>query len=138
MRAALLILLGACAAIPRADPEDPLAVLNRQARAAYAEARTRALANAGPVLIVGPARITLLHGDVRREFELQAPIYHDLKTIAHLALGLHALHYQAQVEPGRLQTLREAAPPALAALAARGLSAAQLERQREIVRLSLP
>lgn len=138
MRLTLCALLCACATAPdRVPPGDPLAVLNRTARAAHAEARARALANAGPVLIVGPARVTLLHGGSRHEFELHPQRYHDLKSIAHLALGLHALHFQAAPDPGRLQELRDAATRALPALASRGLSTEQIERQREIVRLSL-
>src|SRR6266849_4598293 len=80
MRLALLAVLCACAgAPPKPSPSDPLAELNRAARAAYAEARERALANAGPALIVGPARITLLRAGARSEFELSPARYHDLR-----------------------------------------------------------
>src|SRR5216683_1328598 len=109
MRLALLAVLCACAgAPPKPSPSDPLAELNRAARAAYAEARERALSNAGPVLIVGPARITLLHAGARSEFELSPARYHDLKAIAHFALGLHALHFQSAPDPARLAELRAA------------------------------
>ena len=138
MRLALLAVLCACAgAPPKPSPSDPLAELNRAARAAYAEARERALANAGPVLIVGPARITLLHAGARSEFELSPARYHDLKAIAHFALGLHALHFQSAPDPARLAELRATAAKALDALGGRGLTPGQVERQREIVRLSL-
>ena len=86
MRPLLLAALCACATAPAGRaPSDPLVELNRTARAAYAEARQRALTNAGPVLIVGPERITLLHAGARSEFELQPPRYQDLKAFAHLA-----------------------------------------------------
>src|SRR2546425_181071 len=138
MRLALLAALCACAGAPsRPAPSDPLAELNRAARAAYAEARERALANAGPVLIVGPDRITLLHAGARSEFELRPARYQDLKAIAHFALGLHALHFQAAPDPARVAELRSMAARALDALGGRGLTPAQIERQREIVRLSL-
>src|SRR6266852_1598170 len=114
MRLALLAVLCACAgAPPKPSPSDPLAELNRAARAAYAEARERALANAGPVLIVGPARITLLHAGARSEFELSPARYHDLKAIAHFALWLHALHFQSAPDPARLAELRATAANAL-------------------------
>ncbi len=111
MRLALLAALCACAGAPsRPAPSDPLAELNRAARAAYAEARERALANAGPVLIVGPDRITLLHAGARSEFELRPARYQDLKAIAHFALGLHALHASARRKRGPGLLRRRAAP----------------------------
>ncbi|HLQ38118.1 MAG TPA: hypothetical protein VK348_09970 [Planctomycetota bacterium] len=137
MRLAVLAILCGCAvAPPTATADDPLADLNRVARAAYAAARTRALANAGPVLIAGPEHVTLLHGGARDEFELLPARYQDLKSIAHLALGLHALWFQAVPDPASLRQLQAAAAKAVLALGTRGLSAEQIERQREIVRLS--
>src|SRR5260221_9096449 len=85
MRLAILAILCGCAAAPpTAIADDPLADLNRVARAVYAAARTRALANAGPVLIAGPEHVTLLHGGARDEFELLPARHQDLKSIAHL------------------------------------------------------
>jgi hypothetical protein len=137
MRLALLAALCACAgAPPKPAVSDPLAELNKEARAAYAEARERALGHAGPVLIVGPGRITLLNAGTRSEFELRPAIYDDLKAIDHLALGLHSLQFQATPDPKRVAELRALAAAALDALGSRGLTPAQLERQREIVRLS--
>ena len=63
--------------------------------------------------------------------------YDDLKSIAHLALGLHSLFFQSDGDRARLAGLRSAAESALPALRDRGLTPAQLDRQREIVRLSL-
>ena len=138
MRLVLLAVLCACAGAPvRPAPSDPFAELNRAARAAYAEARERALANAGPVLIVGPERITLLHAGTHSEFELRPAQYQDLKAVAHFALGLHALHFHAAPDPARVAELRAMAVRGLDALGGRGLTAAQIERQREIVRLAL-
>jgi hypothetical protein len=138
MRFSAIALLVACAgAPPRPAPADPLADLNRTARAAYADARSRASIHAGPVLIVGPAQIALLQGASRAGFELVPPRYSDLKSIAHLALGLHSVFFEADGDPARLAELRAAAARALDALPARGLTPAQLDRQREIIRLSL-
>jgi len=139
MRFSFLLLVLACAGAPAkpAAPPDPLADLNRVARTAYAEARDRALANAGPVLIVGPAHITLLQGASRTELELVPAIYQDLKSIAHLALGLHSIYFESPGDPARLAGLRAAASRALEGLGDRGFTSAQIDRQREIIRLSL-
>lgn len=137
MRPVLIATLCACAsAPPKPGPSDPLAELNRCARAAYAEARERALANSGPVLIVGPDRITLLHAGTRRELELRPARYQDLKAMAHVALGLHALQFQATPDPARVAELRALAEKALESVG-RDLTPAQVERQRQIVRLTL-
>src|SRR5438045_2478127 len=127
MRPLVLAVLCACAG--GAPRPDPLADLNRAARAAYADARGRALAGSGPVLIVGPARIALLNAGARTEYELVPARYHDLKAIAHLALGLHALHFQTAPDAARLAELRAAALQALDSLGGRGLSPEQVERQ---------
>jgi hypothetical protein len=138
MRLAAFALLAACAAAPpKPAAADPFDDLNRVARAAYAEARSRALGHAGPVLIVGPAHIALLNGASREELELVPPRYHDLKSIAHLALGLHALWFESRGDPARLGELQAAASRALAALQDRGFTAEQIDRQRAIFRLSL-
>src|SRR3954469_4579030 len=125
MRILLLGILCACAAAPP-RPADPLVELNRISRAAYAEARGRALAAAGPSLIVGPSRITLLRGAARTEFELAPARYHDLKSISHLALGMHGLYLMSQPAPARVAELRDAEHRSLAALDGRGLTPEQL------------
>ena len=138
MRIVLLSILCACAAVPSrpaAPAAEPLADLNRISRAAYASARTRALAAAGPALIVGPSHITLVQGAARSELELAPPRYHDLKSISHLALGMHGLHLLNQPQPAQVAELRDAAQRALAALDGRGLTREQIDRQREIVKI---
>jgi hypothetical protein len=112
MRLVLLCLLAACAAAhpSAANGADPaVADLNTLARNDYAEARSRAVANAGPVLLVGPAQITFLNGGRRQQFELAPPAYHQLKTVAHLALGLHSLFFAEAPPREKLLALRAAA-----------------------------
>lgn len=117
LRTALLCLLAACAtaskapvsAPPAAAERAPPSDLNSIARADYAQARGRAIANAGPVLIVGPAQITFIDGGQRRQFELAPPAYHQLKTVAHLPLGLHSLFFQQTPPREKLLELRAAA-----------------------------
>src|SRR5947209_5954271 len=100
MRPALLLAVLACAAPNRQirpgarAVEDHGADLNAIARADYAQARGRALENAGPALLVGPSQITLVGGPQRLSMELAPPAYHQLKAVAHLALGIHSLFYE--------------------------------------------
>jgi hypothetical protein len=129
MRIALLCLLAACATSSSKPATSPALDVNFLARADYAEARSRAVANAGPVLLVGPARITYLNGVQRQQFELAPPAYHQLKTVAHLALGLHSLFFEAAPAREKLLQLRAAAT-ALPLPEPR-------ERQERIVRRSL-
>src|SRR3954465_7370220 len=114
MRLLLVAALCACAGAP--PRPDPLVDLSRAARNAYAEARGRALAGAGPILIVGPAHIALLNRGARTEYEAPPPPSQEPKSIAPLARGLHALHYRAVPDPIRLEQLRSAARRALEAL----------------------
>jgi hypothetical protein len=112
--AALLCLLAACATASKppveAKPADTKATdLNSIARADYAEARGRAIAHAGPVLVVGPSQITFIDGPKRQQFELAPPAYHQLKTVAHLPLGLHSLFFQQIPPREKLLELRAAA-----------------------------
>jgi hypothetical protein len=136
MRLALLLAVG-CAASnsatrPAAAPAAiPAAVtdLNSIARADYAQARDRALANAGPALLVGPSQITLLDGPRRLSFELAPAAYQELKTVAHLALGIHSLFFEQAPSREKLLELRNAA---------QRLPLPQPhERQERIVHLSL-
>jgi hypothetical protein len=113
MRITLLFLLAACAGAqprPAAEAGSTTATdLNALARKDYAEARSRALATAGPVLLVGPVQITFLDGARRQQFELAPPAYHQLKTVAHLALGLHSLFFAEAPPRAKLLELRGAA-----------------------------
>jgi hypothetical protein len=131
-RLALVLLLGCAASKPAevaAPPAPPAKDLNAIARADYAEARSRAIANAGPVMLVGPEHITLIDGKQREEMELAPPAYHQLKTIDHLALGLHSLYFEEPPPREKLLELREAA--------LRAPQPEPKERQQRIIDLSL-
>ncbi len=141
-RAILLLLLcctAACAG--RAQrPEDPLVSLNQLLRADYAAARDRGLAAAGPVLIAGPDKLTLLRGQAREVAELDPPGYHELKAVAHVPLGLHALIADGQLGEQRLLALRRLVPPlekARATLARHGLTDEQIARSEALIDASL-
>jgi hypothetical protein len=121
-------------------PVEPLAALNAEVRADYAEARARALAAAGPILIAGPDKLKLLRGGAREEAPLDPPGYHELKAVAHVPLGLHALLAEGALDDARvaaLRRLRSAIEAAAAALPSASFSEAQLVRQRRIIAASL-
>lgn len=115
MRLALVLLVVGCAAAPprtavaNAGSAAAVTDLNTIARADYAQARDRALAHTGPVLLVGPAQVTLVDGSRRLSMELAPPAYHQLKTVAHVALGIHSLFFDETPERDKLLELRAAA-----------------------------
>jgi len=128
-----LAILSACASAPR--PLDPLARLNQAARTSYAEARGRALAHAGPVIWAGTDKMVLLRAGARDEASAIPPGYHELKSVAHVALGLHGLLADGHPDPARLRELRQAIEGASPAL--QQFPPEQAARQREILSSAL-
>ncbi|MGA3238799.1 MAG: hypothetical protein ABSG03_21180 [Bryobacteraceae bacterium] len=127
-----------------AAPVQPLALtaLNNAFRAAYAEAKSRVLASAGPTLIVNGDTFALLRDGRRVEANTGTPIYDPVKTIAHLPLAIYVTLTPGDgvVGEDRLKTLaglRALVPPAEASLDTLKLSAATLARQKRIVADSL-
>jgi hypothetical protein len=119
-----------------------LTALNDAFRAAYAEARGRVLAAAGPTLLVNGDTFTLIHGSKREAANVGTAIYDPVKTIAHLPLAIYVslTPGDGAVDPARLKTLaglRELAPGAVSALDSLKLPAATLARQKRIVAGSL-
>lgn len=80
---ALLLL----ATFPPAKADD-LTDLNTAARAAYAKGRAALLAAADPVIVVAFDELVLRHKGQRRSIVYTPPLYHRLKEVAHLPLGL--------------------------------------------------
>jgi hypothetical protein len=127
-----------------AGPVQPqaLTALNDAFRAAYSEAKTRALAASGPTLIVKGDSLTLLRDGRRIEANTGVPIYDPVKTIAHIPLAIYVTLTPGDgaIEDARLKTLaglRELIPPAEASLDTLHLSEATLARQKQIVAASL-
>jgi hypothetical protein len=127
-----------------AAPVQPLALtaLNNAFRAAYAEAKSRVLASAGPTLIVNGDTFALLRDGRRVEANTGTPSYDPVKTIAHLPLAIYVTLTPGDgvVGEDRLKTLaglRALVPPAEASLDTLKLSAATLARQKRIVADSL-
>jgi hypothetical protein len=149
IRAALILLASgaglAAQTIPApAGPVQPAALtaLNNAFRAAYAEAKTRALAASGPTLIVNGDMFTLLRGGRRVEANVATPIYDRIKTIAHIPLAVYVTLTPGDgaIDDNRVKTLsnlRELIAPAEAGLEALNLPKSTLARQKEIVAGSL-
>ena len=126
----------------RAQSTPALTALNDAFRAAYAEAKVRVLAAAGPTLIVNGDNFSLLRGGRRLEANAGTPIYDPVKTIAHIPLAIYVTLTPGDgaIDDGRLKTLaglRALIPPAEASLDTLKLSAATLARQKKIVAASL-
>jgi hypothetical protein len=125
------------------DDDQALEELNKLARAAYQKARERSLARTGPIVLFDADHLVLRYGLVREQARVTPRLYHDLKTIGHVALGLHSLvvdHLDRPLPPDRLfdvRALRDRALKAGAVLPRRGLSPAQLDRHQRIIRQSV-
>src|SRR4029450_910126 len=110
-----------------------LTALNNAFRAAYAEAKIRALAHSCPTLIVNGDNLALLRDGRRGEANVGTAIYDPVKTIAHIPLAIYVILTPGDgaVADDRLETLaalRELIPPAQASLDTLKLPAATLAR----------
>ena len=86
IRAAVLAFAIIAATVPaRADD---LTALNDAARAVYAKGRAALLAAADPVIVVAFDELVLHHDKQRRSAGFTPPLYHRLKELAHLPLGI--------------------------------------------------
>jgi hypothetical protein len=116
-----------------------LAEVNASCRAAYRAARERALARSGPVVLFNGDELVFRYGDTRRVSKITPAIYTDLKTVAHVALGLAGLLSPPEpgpLDPARLFALkgyRETIEKARKAIELRGLTRAQRQRQEKIL-----
>lgn len=134
-----VLVFATCAA---AAPPTALTALNDAFRAAYAEAKTRVLAAAGPTLVVSGDNFALLRDGRRLEANVAVPLYDPLKTIAHIPLAIYVTLTPGEgaIDDARLKTLaglRELIPPAEATLERLRLEEAVLARQHRIIAASL-
>jgi hypothetical protein len=127
----------AAAEIPRA-----LTDLNDGFQKAYSDAKSRMLAGADPVIVAGTDTVTLLSAGRRTEASMNTPLYHTLKSVAHIPLAIFVtlMPDDGQLAPERLatlDTLRALIPPARASLASVNLPAALAARQNAIIDASV-
>jgi len=142
-RALLAALIAISASATAQTPQDALGQLNVAGRAAYADGRAVLLARTSPVIVVAFDGLILLRDGKETNDSFTPPIYHRLKSVAHLPLGLVTLLLPET--PGardgawrqRMTELRERAVAADAAIDGFGFSPAQKTRQRGILAESL-
>ncbi len=103
--AMLAALFLSCA--PAQTTPAPLTALNDAFRAAYAEAKLRVLASAGPALLVNGDTFILTREGRRVEASTATPIYDPVKTIAHIPLAIYVTLTPGSgaLDAGRLATL---------------------------------
>jgi hypothetical protein len=134
---------GPQAAAPAANaPQaaDTLTTLNNASRMLYTQAKARALAKEGPVMIVVGDDLVMRQGQKRRQARVIPEIYHTLKTYAHVPMAIDvALAAHADENPlaedtvHELRDYRAMLPAACAAIPAAGLDREQQERQKSMV-----
>jgi hypothetical protein len=137
LAAVLLLVPGGTGA--RDEAGQALKALNAAALAAYGRARADLLASGGPVVLFDGENLVLRYGQVRKTAKPTPQVYHDLKAISHVALGLYGLLVapgDGPLDEARLKELRrlagriEAARPAVQQ---RGLTKEQVERQVKLL-----
>jgi hypothetical protein len=136
--AALAAFSAAGIADPAIDPA--LAALNKASREAYAAGREALIARTSPVIVVEFDDLLLLRDGQETRAPFTPPIYHALKSVAHLPLGIYAVlaPEASGVAPGRdwrgpLQAMREKAVAVAARADGMGFDGTQLKRTRKIL-----
>ena len=125
------------AASPPAQPE-ALTSPNGAFRQAYADARRRLLAGAGPRIIVSGDRIALVRNGQRADAVFGVPLYDSLKTVAHIPLAIYVTLTPGDgaIDADRVKTLeglRRLIPPARASLDGLGFAPPVVARQNQLV-----
>ena len=115
--------------------------LNAAARESYGAARELALKSDQPVFLVTDT-VTLIRGEDLGSLPYSPPLYHELKSISHLPLGVHSASIGLLESPTkqpwieRLRTLVKNVDIAEADLAKASFTEAQRVRQQKILSLS--
>src|SRR5689334_10537743 len=73
------------------DAAADLKDVNEACRAAYRAAREGLLERCGPVVLWNGEELVFRYGRYRRVSRPTTAVYHDLKTVGHVVLGLYAL-----------------------------------------------
>jgi hypothetical protein len=142
LAAPLLVLSMGVAAAQPAPESKALLDLNDAFRKAYAGAKQRMLAGAGPVIVANGDTAVLVRNGSRKEAVVNAPSYHTVKAIAHVPLAVFVA-----LTPGEgdlpadrratLTELRALIPPARAILDTLKMPPATVARQEKITSQSL-
>ena len=130
-------------AVAQPGVPDFLADLNRAALGAYRQGRQILLDRTSPIVVVAGDELVVRRGGVETRERFTPPLYHQLKSISHLALGIHGALRPSVGGPvdqalrDRLASLRDTANVVAARLGEIGLPPAALERQRRFLGTSV-
>jgi hypothetical protein len=141
---AALAALSPCSSALRAEgpSNDAFVGVDLAFREFYTQGRAATLAKLGPVIVVEMDKLTLLRGGRRSESTVIPPIYHRLKSISHVPLALYvalAPSGDATIADDRLDRLRAfraRIDGVSGSLDRSGLTPAQIERTRPLLRQS--
>jgi hypothetical protein len=123
-------------------PAAQLAAVDRIFVAAYGRAVSEVLAGGPPAFLVLPDRLVLHRSGARQEWPLIPPLFNELKTVAHVTLGLFAILSPtdggplAATDVIALQQYQGEIAAARSAIGGVSLNAAQAERQQQILTAS--
>jgi hypothetical protein len=122
------------------QPSDPLTSLNDASRVAYVRAKQIALAHSVPVILIEGDEVVLKTASQRRQVRFIPVIYHALKAISHVPLGIDvtlAAHSEENPLPvevlNDLREYRGLFPAVLERLATVGLDGEQRNRGKAIL-----
>jgi hypothetical protein len=113
--------------------------VNLAARASYSAARDYLVSRHGPVVIWNGDEIILRYGSVRDARHVMPEVYHDLKAVGHVVLGLDALlspYGDGDLDDRRLfevKSHRGLISRVKVAIRHRGLTSEQVARQQKIL-----
>ncbi len=140
---ALILSAFADAAVAQPGVPDFLVDLNQAALGAYQQGRKTLFELTSPIIVVAGDELVLRRGGAETRERFTPPVYHQLKSIAHLALGIHGAVRPSMGQPvdqalrDRLASLRSKASVAAGRLGEIGLTPALRERQRRFFETSL-
>jgi hypothetical protein len=146
-----LALLAACQvhgsapvlARPEVEATDPLTTMNAAFRVAYADLRSEAVKDAGPIIIQSGESMVLIRNGVRTEAKATTPRYNVLKSVAHLPLALYVMLIHGAGSPldeaalSHLRDYRVMVVKARDSIEARELTPDQRDRQLRMFERSL-
>lgn len=124
---------------PLSNPDDPLCTINNAFRTAYANTRAETLANVDPVIVSIFDRVILLRAGNREVVNTIGDRYQELKSIAHVPLGLYVIlvnHTGQALDDSvdsELTAYRALIDDARDSLGTRGFSVEQLARQERLL-----
>jgi hypothetical protein len=127
---------------PAPEDRDPLLTLNQAFRTAYAGNRKILLAKISPIVILNGDDLVLHRDGKRTEVKVIPAIYHDLKTMAHVPLGIYTLLAAVDGVPNQeqqteIRSYRAVVQSARDSLERRWPEPKTLARQQEILDGSL-